>query len=187
MIKAIFFDLDGTLVDTHRANYEAYSSALREVGVSITFKEFQKSIGYQANTFLRWFAPNLTDEEYVAISRRKAYHYKSMMHHTVPNKALIDFLKYIKNDCTTILVTTAKRSNAEAVLQHTKLDSCFDGIITAEDVKQSKPSSECYELALKRCGVKPSEALAFEDSEPGRKAAEGAGIPVIMIKDFALS
>lgn len=56
--------------------------------------------------------------------------------------------------------------------------------MSAEDVKVSKPSPECYELALKICNIKPSEALAFEDSQPGVEAAEKAGIPVITVSDF---
>lgn len=185
MIKAVFFDLDGTLVDTHRANYDAYGRALSEVGVDLTYEEFQKSIGHQANTFLRWFAPGLSDEVYQQIARRKAELYQETAKESVANVHLIDHLQYLQKSHKIVLVTTAKRQNAMAVLRHHGLVKSFDHIISAEDVSVSKPSAECYELALKICNIKPTEALAFEDSQPGVEAAEKAGIPVIAVNDFS--
>lgn len=185
MIKAIFFDLDGTLVDTHRANYLAYSRALESVGVQLTYDEFRKSIGHQANTFLRWFAPGRSEEEYRQIAQRKAELYQETAKESIANVHLIDHLHYLEKGHKIILVTTAKRQNAMAVLRHHRLTESFDHIISAENVKVSKPSAECYLLALKICGVKPTEALAFEDSQPGVEAAEKAGIPVIAVTDFS--
>ena len=50
MIKGFFFDLDGTLVDTHHANFEAYKRALQDFGVDISFDDFKKTIGMQAKS-----------------------------------------------------------------------------------------------------------------------------------------
>lgn len=185
MIKAVFFDLDGTLVDTHHANYSAYSQALCEIGVELTYEAFQTSIGHQANTFLRWFAPGLSDEVYQQIAQRKAELYQETAKESVANVHLVDHLHYLKKSHKIILVTTAKRQNAMAVLRYHGLADSFDHIISAEDVSISKPSAECYKLALKICDIKPTEALAFEDSQPGVEAAEKAGIPVIAVNDFS--
>lgn len=187
MIKAVFFDLDGTLVDTHRANYTAYNKALNDFGFDITYEEFQKSIGHQARTFLPWFAPDLDDSDYEAICGKKAEYYKAAAKESIANVHLISHLHYLKQGHKIALVTTAKKNNAMAVLGHHDIQDCFDYIVTAEDVSVSKPSPECYLRALQLCNVKPLEALAFEDSEPGAKAAEQAGIPVIIVNDFISS
>lgn len=184
MIKGFFFDLDGTLVDTHRANFEAYRHALEDYGVAITFDEFKKSIGHQAKTFLPWFAPSLSSEELDEVAEKKKQFYKEYVHLSVPNTQLVELLKYLKPHHVIVLVTTAKRVNAEMMLTHHKLQDVFDQIITFEDVTNSKPSPESYQLALERTKLKPNEVIAFEDSPSGIAAASGAGIAVVEVRDF---
>jgi HAD superfamily hydrolase (TIGR01509 family) len=184
MIKGFFFDLDGTLVDTHRANYEAYRQALEDFGVQLTFEEFKKSIGHQAKTFLPWFAPNLSVKELDEVAEKKKQYYKDCVHLSVLNHQLVDFLKYLKPHHTIVLVTTAKRENAKTMLKHHELLDVFDLMITSEDVTNSKPSPEAYQLALERTQLEPGEAIAFEDSPSGISAASAAGIAVIEVEDF---
>lgn len=187
MIKAIFFDLDGTLVDTHKSNYLAYNKAINEYGFDISYEEFRKSIGHQARTFLPWFAPGLSDAGYEKIAARKAEIYRDTIRESVLNVGLVKHLHYLKKCHKIVLVTTAKKRNAMAALEQHGLSGYFDHMVTADDVEKSKPSPECYQLALKLCNIKPNEALAFEDSQPGMEAAEAAGIPVIVVNDFSTS
>ena len=186
MIKGFFFDLDGTLVDTHQANFEAYKRAIFEVsGNEISFEDFKKGIGHVAKTFLPWFAPGLEDADYKRIISLKAEYYKDLMHLTELNAGLIGLMDAVKEDALIVLVTSAKRKNAEAVLAHHNLEKYFDYTIAAEDVGQSKPATAAYELALQKTGLLHHEAIAFEDSEAGKRAAEAAGIAVVMIKSFS--
>lgn len=184
MIRGFFFDLDGTLVDTHRANFEAYRRALEDFGVRLTFDDFKKSIGHQAKTFLPWFAPQLNDEELAEVANKKKEYYKEVVNLSRLNQQLVDILAYLKPNHVVVLVTTAKRENAETILKHHNLVGLFDHIITFEDVTESKPSPEAYRIALERTGLKPSEAIAFEDSRSGITAASAAGISVVEVRDF---
>lgn len=186
MIKGLLFDLDGTLVDTHIANYEAYRDALSDIGLDITYEDFKKSIGHQARTFLPWFAPGQTENVYAKISARKAVYYQRKMHRTRLNVKLKQFLEAMKPNHVIVLVTTAKRENAFAVLRHHNLEKMFDIIICAEDVKMSKPNPECYVKALNKAKLLPTEVIAFEDSEPGIVAAQAAGISgVVKVGEFS--
>ena len=186
MIKGFFFDLDGTVVDTHRANFLAYQRALQDVGVKIDFNDFKQTIGSAAKSFLPILAPGLQQADYKLIVDHKAIYYREVMLHTTANQEILQFIKDIKNTCQVALVTTAKTKNVEAVLGHHKLGGLFDCVVTQEDVKELKPHPEAYLRALRLTGLKPKEAVAFEDSESGVAAAKAAGIPVITIKDFWL-
>ena len=186
MVKGFFFDLDGTLVDTHQANFEAYRRAVQEVsGAELTFEQFTRSIGNVAKTFLPWFAPGLQEADYQRMANLKAHYYKDLMHLTRLNAELVDFMHSMKN-VQMVLVTAAKRVNAQAVLAHHGISDAFAYIITAEDVEHSKPAPDAYILALKRTGLQADEALAFEDSETGIRAAEAAGIRVVPVNNFAV-
>lgn len=184
MIKAVFVDLDGTLVDTHEANFNAYKLALEDFGIALTFDEFKKSIGHQAKTFLPWFAPALTEAQLDEVAEKKKDYYKKLAHLSVPNQQLIDFLSYLKPNHIIALVTTAKRENAETILRYHNLSEMFDFVVTFEDVTDSKPSPEAYKVALKRADLNPNEVIAFEDSTSGVTAASEAGIAVLEVKDF---
>lgn len=186
MIKGFFFDLDGTLVDTHGANFEAYRHALSDFGVELTFGAFKKSIGHQAKEFLPWFAPNLTAEQYEEVAQLKKRYYKDAAHISVLNEQLAQFISAIKPNHIVALVTTAKKENAETILRHHNLMALFDEIVTAEDVKVSKPSPDAYLIALEKTGLRADEVVAFEDSQPGIDAAKAASIAVIEVKDFQL-
>ena len=184
MIRGLLFDLDGTLVDTHQANFEAYRRALADCGVVLSHEAFMEVVGHQAMTFLPMLAPGLSQDEYRQITERKAVYYKEVIHLSVANTALIKFLDDAGGKNRTALVTSAKRGNAENVLQHHGLTDKFDLIITSDDVATSKPSPEPYLLALEKLGLKPEEAIAFEDSAVGVQAAEAAGIAVVPIGNY---
>lgn len=186
VLKGFFFDLDGTLVDTHRANYEAYRQALADVDVHITYDDFKKTIGHQARTFIPWFVPGIDEDSLNKLASRKAEYYKEKAHLSTLNTRLIKFIDSMRSDHIIVLVTTAKRRNAEVILTHHSLIGMFDHIITAEDVIDSKPSPEGYLLALQKTGLSANEAIAFEDSDSGRQAAEAAGLPVVMVGDYVL-
>ena len=61
--------------------------------------------------------------------------------------------------------------------------SVFDAILTRENVSRIKPDPEVYHLALETLGVRADEALVFEDSLPGLRAAHAAGIQTVVIRD----
>lgn len=186
MIKGFLFDLDGTLVDTHKANYEAYKKAIGHFEVSISWNDFVPTIGGTAKDFLPRLAPGLDAAQYDEIRRLKAEYYKGLMHLTAANKPLIEFMRTMSVHYPCALVTTAQPANAHAILAHHRLVDAFAVIITAGDVQRHKPQPDGYLEALKRLKLRAEDTITFEDSETGRKAAEAAGVPVIMVKDFVV-
>ncbi|MGI0134809.1 MAG: HAD family hydrolase, partial [Candidatus Micrarchaeaceae archaeon] len=118
LIKAFFFDLDGTLVDTYEADYLAYRDAIQEVtGKSISREAFTETHGQELRSKLAALAPEIDNAAIQKISDSKKRHYPKYTHLTVLNDALIQFLATCAKEHETVLVTTAKRQNALLVLK----------------------------------------------------------------------
>jgi HAD superfamily hydrolase (TIGR01509 family) len=81
------------------------------------------------------------------------------------------------------LVTNTVREVAVQVLSHLELETSFDAVVCADDVKKPKPDPQMYKQAAKLLGVKPKEILVFEDSVVGAESAVKAGMNVVIIWD----
>jgi beta-phosphoglucomutase len=187
IIKGFFFDLDGTLVDTHEANFLAYQQAAKRVrGTSLPDElRLHLKAGSNSHAFLPLLVPDITDADIAKINIAKKEIYPGSLHVSQVNEYLVTILKQLSGRHVTVLVTTAKKDNALAVLRHHRIEDLFSFMVFGDDVENMKPHPDAYHLALEKSGLKASEVIAFEDSEKGLAAAETAGIGVVHIKDFA--
>lgn len=186
IIKGFFFDLDGTLVNTHESNFRAYQEAVQAVVGKELGNELKERImrGETSKIFLPALLPDATDEQLAEINLKKKEAYPSHLHVSELNEYLTNFLQQMSEHYVTVLVTTAKKANAEAVLAAHGITDIFDTMIFGEEVSEMKPNPEAYFLALKKTGLTVDEVIAFEDSEKGIEAATAAGIKTIHIRNF---
>ncbi len=82
-------------------------------------------------------------------------------------------------DMSCVIVTTSPRTSVEAVLNSTDLLEFFDLLVVGDEVQRGKPDPFPYATALLKLGIRPGDAVAFEDSLPGLASATGAGIPTV--------
>jgi HAD superfamily hydrolase (TIGR01509 family) len=182
IVKGFFFDLDGTLVDTYQADFLAYRDAISAVtGASISDEQFAKTHGQEMRQKLKSFNLKLSTEEIANIAEHKKQYYGRYIDQTKPLKELIGFLRYVSNGHTTVLVTTAKAQNAKLVLEAHGLTKFFTHTVFGDEVQYSKPHPQAYKLALAKCGLRPKEVIAFEDSDSGITSATKAGIVVVKV------
>jgi beta-phosphoglucomutase len=186
VVKGFFFDLDGTLVDTHQANFFAYQHATKIVkGITLGDELMvELKAGNSSKVFLPLFMPGITEDEVARINETKKAVYVNHLHTSKLNTYLVTILEQLSEYHITALVTTAKKNNALAVLKHHGISELFSIMVFGDDVDNMKPYPDAYNLALKKAGLKPEEAIAFEDSEKGLAAAEAAGISAVHIRNF---
>jgi beta-phosphoglucomutase len=182
-LRALLFDLDGTLVDSARANYAAYSRALFEVGARVGPSAVAEAA---AGRQWREFLPELLRDAGVhcdpaAVARRKGELYRETLGEMRLNLALFSLAASIRPGMKTALVTTASAESVRAITRHFGLDSVFDLVITGDDVTRHKPDPEAYQLALARLALEARECLAFEDSDVGAASASAVGIAVVRV------
>lgn len=180
MIEGLLFDLDGTIIDTHQANFLAYRDSLQSVGLEITFDEFEVTIGKDSRQFLIELFPQLSMSDVNLIRKNISHVYKQYFPEMIVNKNLVNLI--LKNhDKTIALVTNGKRTNVLEVLEFHGLLALFDHIITGDDVAFGKPSNLIYLHALNVIALGPDQVIVFEDSISGRDAAKSAEITCINI------
>ncbi len=187
-IKAVLFDLDGTLTDTEKYYQKAWPEALRHFGyeVSDDFALEFRSLGrpFAPLRFREMFGE---DFDYQAVREyRKLLVEDFIRENGIPLKPgarqILGWLR--ENGILTALVTANNFGRAERYLKKIDLFDCFDKIICANMVEKGKPAPDIYAYACRELKLDPGETFAVEDSPNGVTSAYLAGCNVIMVPDL---
>lgn len=181
MIKLLITDFDGTLVDTFEANYRAYIQAMDSIGLELSRERYRECFGFRFDRFME--ALGISDESKKSrIREAKAECYPDHFNCLVVNRPLLEFIRaFRRGGGLTAIASTARENNLMNALRYIGADNDFDMILAGESVKKGKPDPEIYQTVLDKFNIAPDDALVFEDSEVGFKAAEAAGIKFITI------
>jgi HAD superfamily hydrolase (TIGR01509 family) len=194
MIRAIFFDLNGIIIDDEPIHLQAYREALQVVGVALTDADYFASLGMDDPSFVRAAfsraGQRLNKETMRAVITHEAALHLELIKDELPLCAgVVTFLKATSRHFQLGVVSMAERVEVDYVLQRAGIEKLFTVIISAEDVSACKPDPACYQLALERLNEKrrerrelpllPHECLVIEDSPPGIAAGRAAGMRTI--------
>ncbi|WP_038055695.1 HAD family hydrolase [Thermus amyloliquefaciens] len=176
MLKALLFDLDGTLADTDPLHLQAWREALAPWGLQVDEAFYRKRISGRLNPDIVQDLLGLEGEAAQRLIEAKEARFRELAQDLKPTPGLHGLLaKAEAQGLTWGVVTNAPRENALHVLRALGLNPPL--LVLAEEVGRGKPDPLPYRVALERLGIEPGEALAFEDSPSGVRSAVGAGIP----------
>lgn len=182
MLKAAVFDLDGTLTTSDAIHLQIWKQIFKSNGVAIDDAFFEENIsGRQNDDIIAEYFPHLNAAERHQFGEDKeAIFFKLAAGQLKPLPGLFDLLDWIRvNQLKLALVTNAPRPTALFMLKALGLADAFDPIVIAGELPRAKPDPMAYRQALRRLGIKASQAVVFEDSPAGIQAALGADIPTI--------
>lgn len=178
-VKVLFFDMDGTLIDTVPSLFRAYCDVKHQLNQKPNRDEFEQLGGASIQEIAAALAPDTIASDQIAqrlIAARAHY---------LPKEAqLFDGVRHFLSRCRQCdlalwLVTSASAAIANQLLQHCEIASLFRGLITSNGLSFGKPHPEIYLKALSSAQVKADRALAFEDSMQGIASALSAQLPVV--------
>jgi HAD superfamily hydrolase (TIGR01509 family) len=195
MLRALIWDVDGTVAETERDGHlVAFNLAFESLNLPWQWDDAHYGRLLGATGGFERLLLDMADRPGVPTSQptreilaREIHQRKNAIYADIVAKGGIPArpgVLRLMAECSAAgvmlaVATTTSRSNVLALfssLLGPLWRSRFAAVVCAEDAPRKKPHPEAYLLALQTLGVQPSEAFALEDSPNGLAAARAAGI-----------
>jgi beta-phosphoglucomutase len=194
MLTAVIFDFDGIIVDTEPIHFRAFQEVLRPLGLGYSWDDYlERYIGFDdRDAFREVFRVSgreLGEELLKSLINEKARVFEEIVQKGVqPYPGVIELVNSISGTFPLALCSGALERDIRPILGQLGIQGVFDVIVTAEDVRASKPDPESYQLALERLAgvfpeknITPAMCLAIEDTPAGIDSARKAGLMVLAV------
>jgi phosphoglycolate phosphatase-like HAD superfamily hydrolase len=184
-IRAVLFDIDGTLLDSNDAHAHAWLDSLRGHGRSVPFELVRSKIGMGGDKLLAEVAGiDHESPEGLSIAERRASilraHYLPDLGPFHGSRVLVDRLRSRGLVCAA--VSSASADDIADLLRAAGVADLIDVIVSADDADRSKPDPDLVEIALERVGVTAAEALMIGDTPYDIEAALKANVAVVALR-----
>lgn len=194
MIRAIFLDFNGVIINDERIHLKAYREVLASEGVDLTDEDYFASLGMDDAAFVRAAyarcRKSLNDETMREVVQREHAKHRELIANDLPvASGIVSFIKATARHYDLGIVSMAERSEIDHVLELAGLKHQFGLIVSAEPGLKHKPAPDCYARALdllnqtrrsrRDLPVLANECLVIEDAPPGIESARSVGMRTI--------
>jgi HAD superfamily hydrolase (TIGR01509 family) len=182
---AVLFDLDGTLVDTERANVESVVLACRRWGAELDREDRAFVVGHSWNeihTLIQRkhrIPPDMHQLIAAAVDEKRRI---MLEQGYTPLPGAVELVKRLAERTKLAVVSGASKVEVEEAVAGIGLTDCFQFLMGAQDYNRGKPHPEPYQMAMQRLGVSSESVIVVEDAEPGILAGRAAGAKVIAVR-----
>ncbi len=191
-LSAILFDLDGTLIDSEKKFFESFRHVIfSKYNYNISYEEYEENELKKNANLLLYLKSNGIIASYEVDDKimEKIYleYEKKFRDLLNENDVSLNFelLKQLKSKGLRLaLVSTSRKKFIDMLLTKLNIQDLFEVVISREDVKNLKPESDAYIMALEKLNILSTNCIAFEDSERGIRASKSANIKTIQVNDF---
>lgn len=187
MIKAVLFDLDGTLVDTELLSARAWLASGERLGIDVSEELIKSFVGRTADAVTNILIEHLGITEATAhelFSLHRSIKDELMENELAAKPFAVKALSALKDHGFALgLATSSYRPVAERELEPFGMQAYFDSITCGDEIEHGKPAPDIYLLAAKRLGMLPEECAVVEDSPNGARAGAAAGMSVFLVPD----
>ncbi len=183
-IHAIFYDFDGTLINSLPLQHRAHSFVFQKYGCPITLENWREEWLRKGQGKREFIAKNNLDVD-LEVARREVY--KKYLELAEEGLELMpgtrEVLGYTQTKYRQAICSSADIKTIEDILRRFELRSYFENIISDRHLEKHKPHPDVYLKAAESFGLLPSGCLVVEDSVIGFTAAARAGMRCIVCPD----
>lgn len=185
MIRGLIFDFDGLIVDTEGPEYRTWQGIYRAHGQELPLEIWARCVGTSADAFdpiayLEELLGQGVDREQIRQSHNEQFL------SAVQSQGLLPGIAEYLSDAQHLgmhlaVASSSSREWVQSHLERLGVLNCFECIRARNDVALVKPHPDLYKAVLQALGLTAKEAVAFEDSLNGLKAAKAAGLRCVVI------
>ena len=182
VLKAIIFDVDGTLVDSVDLHAAAWQRALQKFGHEVSFVDARGQIGKGGDKLIPFFLSEAEQADHgEAMEKYRGELFRSDYLHLVrPFTAVPALMQRLKEAGLKIAVaSSAKQKELDVYLEVAGIADMIDANTCSDDVGDSKPDPDIFEAALEKLGCGADEAVVIGDTPYDAIAATKAGIKAV--------
>lgn len=179
-LKAVLFDVDGTLVDSNYLHVEAWTHAFAELDVFVPAWRVHRAIGQDSARLLGALLGDRADELGDQAKELHSRYYKELAPRLDALDGSRDLIRVLSERGTTVvLATSAPEDELDLLTATLDVDSFLHATTNADDVETAKPDPSVVVVALEKAGVSAGEAIFVGDSVWDCFAASRAGVQTI--------
>lgn len=186
--KALIFDFDGLILDTETPDVRAWENIYAEYGIPFPIESWGQVIGgmgasdFDAAAHLQSLVTDPLDQALLQTRQNHLSH--SLVDQQPVLPGVLDYLNDAKRLGLKLAIASSSRHAwVDSHARRLGILDYFDHVICADDVGpgRTKPNPDLFLLALERLRVRKREAIVFEDSPNGVRAAKSAGVFVVAV------
>ena len=184
--KWIFFDLDGTLMDSLTILYDVYVEFLNKFDKYGTKYEFEQLNGPSIKEIVEYlqFTYSLPFTSAELLKHYNLLLEKNYLKNVSPIAERIQLLECLKlKKFKLALVTSLSQKLTFEILKKFDLNKYFSIVVCGDEVQSSKPHPQIYQLCLSRTNTIPDSVLVIEDSKNGSESASKAGLDFFLVNN----
>lgn len=183
-LKALIFDLDGTLVDSEPNYFKADREFIESYGGEYSRKRYQSFIGAGSINLINWLKETYHVQEPLEklMKEKDQLYRKHARKNTTVFPEMLQLLKTAKTFKLPMAVASGSTTEViQEILEITELKNYFQFTLSAEKVERGKPEPDVFIETARQINVRPEECIVFEDSLYGLMAGLKASMKVVFI------
>jgi HAD superfamily hydrolase (TIGR01509 family) len=182
-IKAVVFDLDGTLIDSNWVHLQSWRTAMKNLGLQVLDQEVVDRLGLKTVDIARALVSDRGEQTVMRLVELKSRLFEDAWRIEVkPCHGAVDTLQILKGKGVRTAVTSSNSiERISKALRYYGMDSLLDTVVGIDEVEAGKPDPALVIAAIRKLGVAPKESMYVGDSRYDIEAGKAAGSQTVLV------